>query len=206
MAGSLALVGDDHGAVSSTLPTQSEHNFSALMMPVLHPASVQEYLDFGLLGWAMSRYCGTWIGFKCLTETVESSASVTVDPDRLDIVVPDDEEPTDAAIRLGEDRLQIEARLQEDKVYAALRFARENRIDRTVWDSPNPRLGILTAGKSYLDVRQALDDLGNRRESRGGSSASGSTRRGWSGRWSAEARAPSPTGWRKSSSSRKSAR
>ena len=158
--GVLALVGDDHAAVSSTLPTQSEHNFSALMMPVLHPASVQEYLDFGLLGWAMSRYCGTWIGFKCLTETVESSASVTVDPDRLDIVVPDDEEPTDAAIRLGEDRLQIEARLQEDKVYAALRFARENRIDRTVWDSPNPRLGILTAGKSYLDVRQALDDLG----------------------------------------------
>ena len=158
--GVLALVGDDHGAVSSTLPTQSEHNFAALMMPVLHPASVQEYLDFGLLGWAMSRYCGTWVGFKCLTETVESSASVTVDPGRLEIVVPDDEEPTDAAIRLGEDRLQIEARLQEDKIYAALRFARENRIDRTVWDGPNARLGILTAGKSYLDVRQALDDLG----------------------------------------------
>ena len=109
--GVLALVGDDHGAVSSTLPTQSEHNFAALMMPVLHPASVQEYLDFGLLGWAMSRYCGTWVGFKCLTETVESSASVTVDPGRLEIVVPDDEEPTDASIRLGEDRLQIEARL-----------------------------------------------------------------------------------------------
>ncbi len=158
--GVLALVGDDHGAVSSTLPTQSEHNFAALMMPVLHPASVQEYLDFGLLGWAMSRYCGTWVGFKCLTETVESSASVTVDPDRLRIVVPEDDEPTDASIRLGEDRLQIEARLQEDKIYAALRFARENRIDRTIWDSPNPRLGILTAGKSYLDVRQALDDLG----------------------------------------------
>ena len=158
--GVLALVGDDHGAASSTLPTQSEHNFAALMMPVLHPASVQEYLDFGLIGWAMSRHCGIWVGFKCLTETVESSASVSVDPGRVAIAVPDDEPPGDTAIRLGEDRLQIEAKLQEDKVYAALRFARANRIDRLVWDSPRPRFGILTAGKSYLDVRQAFDDLG----------------------------------------------
>ena len=158
--GVLALVGDDHGAVSSTLPTQSEHNFAAMMMPVLHPASVQEYLDFGLIGWAMSRHCGIWVGFKCLTETVESSASVSVDPGRVAIAIPDDEPPGDTAIRLGEDRLQIEAKLQEDKVYAALRFARANRIDRLVWDSPRPRFGILTAGKSYLDVRQAFDDLG----------------------------------------------
>ena len=158
--GVLALVGDDHGAVSSTLPTQSEHNFSAMMMPVLHPASVQEYLDFGLIGWAMSRYSGSWIGFKCLTETVESSASVAVNEGRVAIAIPADEPPSDVAIRLGDDRLQIEARLQEDKVYAALRFARANRIDRVVWDSPKPRFGILTAGKSYLDVRQALDDLG----------------------------------------------
>ena len=140
--GVLALVGDDHGAASSTLPTQSEHNFAALMMPVLHPASVQEYLDFGLIGWAMSRHCGIWVGFKCLTETVESSASVSVDPGRVAIAVPDDEPPGDTAIRLGEDRLQIEAKLQEDKVYAALRFARANRIDRLVWDSPRPRFGI----------------------------------------------------------------
>ncbi|MDE0057124.1 MAG: indolepyruvate ferredoxin oxidoreductase family protein [Defluviicoccus sp.] len=158
--GVLALVGDDHGAVSSTLPTQSEHNFAAMMMPVLHPASVQEYLDFGLIGWAMSRYSGSWIGFKCLTETVESSASVAVDEGRVAIAVPADQPPSDVAIRLGEDRLQVEARVQEEKVYAALRFARANRIDRLVWDSPKPRLGILTAGKSYLDVRQALDDLG----------------------------------------------
>ena len=158
--GVLALVGDDHGAVSSTLPTQSEHNFAAMMMPVLHPASVQEYLDFGLIGWAMSRYSGSWIGFKCLTETVESSASVAVDEGSVAIAIPADEPPSDVSIRLGEDRLQVEARLQEDKVYAALRFARANRVDRLVWDSPKPRLGILTAGKSYLDVRQALDDLG----------------------------------------------
>ncbi len=158
--GVLAMVGDDHGAVSSTLPTQSEHNFAAMMIPFLHPATVQEYLDFGLIGWAMSRYCGTWVGFKCLTETVESSASVNVAPGRLEIVVPDDAASADTAIRLGDDRLRAEERLQREKIYAALRFARANRVDRVVWDSPTPRFGILTAGKSYLDVRQALDDLG----------------------------------------------
>ena len=158
--GVLVMVGDDHGAASSTLPSQSEHNFASMMMPVLHPASVQEYIDYGLLGWAMSRYAGTWVGFKCLTETVESSASISVDSHRPEIVIPEDGPPADAAIRLGEHRLIAEARLQQQKVYAALRFARANKIDRVVWDSPRARLGILTAGKSYLDVRQALDDLG----------------------------------------------
>jgi len=80
--GVLMLCGDDHNAVSSTVPGQSEHNMSSWMMPFLYPASVQEYLDYGLLGWAMSRYAGVWVGFKCVTEVVESSASVYVDPHR----------------------------------------------------------------------------------------------------------------------------
>ena len=88
--GVLVLAGDDHGAKSSTLPHQSDHMFSAAMMPVLYPSSVQEILDLGLHGWAMSRYSGCWVGFKCVADTVESSASVYIDPERTKIVVPDD--------------------------------------------------------------------------------------------------------------------
>ncbi len=160
--GVLALVGDDHGAASSTLAGQSEHAFQSLMMPVLHPASVQEYIDFGLFGFAMSRFSGAWVGFKCLTQTVESSASIAVGPDRLDFTVPDDFEmpPGGLNIRLREERHDAEIRQHLYTVYAALSFARANAIDRVAIDSARPRLGILTAGKSYLDVRQALDDLG----------------------------------------------
>ena len=160
--GGLALVGDDHGAASSTLAGQSEHAFQSMMIPVLHPASVQEYIDYGLFGFAMSRFSGVWVGFKCLTQTVESSASIAVGPNRLEIVLPDDVELPDGGlnIRLREERHDAEIRQQRHTVYAALSFARANRIDRVVIDGARPRLGILTAGKSYLDVRQALDDLG----------------------------------------------
>ena len=159
--GVLVMCGDDHGAVSSTLPHQSEHNLASWMMPMLYPASVQEYIDYGLLGWAMSRYAGVWVGFKCVTELVESSASIHVDPHRLEIAYPDFEMPDGGLnARWPDDRWQQEERLQLHKVYAALAFARENKIDRLVIDSPKPRIGIVTTGKSYLDVRQALDDLG----------------------------------------------
>jgi indolepyruvate ferredoxin oxidoreductase len=160
--GVLVLAGDDHGAKSSTLAHQSEHMFMAAMMPVLNPANVQEYLDYGILGWAMSRYSGVWIGFKCLTETVESSASVYVDPHRVDPAIPNDfEMPTGGLhIRWPDDRLAQEERLQRHKVYAALAFARANKLDCLVIDAPQPRLGIVASGKSYLDVRQALEDLG----------------------------------------------
>src|SRR5881275_156842 len=88
--GVLVLAGDDHAAKSSTVPHQSDHQFSAAMIPVLYPSSVQEIIDLGLHGWAMSRYSGCWVGFKCVSDTVESSASVSVDPDRVKIIVPDD--------------------------------------------------------------------------------------------------------------------
>ncbi|MDP6346338.1 MAG: indolepyruvate ferredoxin oxidoreductase family protein, partial [Alphaproteobacteria bacterium] len=160
--GVLMLCGDDHNAVSSTVPGQSEHNLASWMMPMLYPAGVQEYLDYGLLGWAMSRYAGLWIGFKCVTEVVESSASVAVDPHRLDIQYPEDFEmpPGGLSIRWPDDRWTQEERLQRHKAYAALAFARVNGIDRMVLDAPSPRIGIVAAGKSYLDTRQALDDLG----------------------------------------------
>ncbi|MBS0320142.1 MAG: indolepyruvate ferredoxin oxidoreductase family protein [Proteobacteria bacterium] len=160
--GVLVLAGDDHAAKSSTLPHQSDHQFSAAMIPVLYPSSVQEILDLGLHGWAMSRYSGCWVGFKCVSDTVESSSSVYVDPSRVNIVVPTDFPlPRDGvSIRWPDAFLATEARMQDYKIYAALHYARVNQLNRIVIDSPNPRLGIITSGKSYLDVRQALDDLG----------------------------------------------
>ncbi|MEC9345964.1 MAG: indolepyruvate ferredoxin oxidoreductase family protein [Pseudomonadota bacterium] len=160
--GVLLLAGDDHAGVSSTLLHQSEHVFASAMIPMLHPASVQEYLDYGLLGWAMSRYSGCAVGFKCVSETVESAASVHVDPHRVQVQIPTDFDMPDGGlgIRWPDDRFQEEHRLHRHKVYAALAFARANGIDRTIIDSPRPRLGIITTGKSYLDVMQALDDLG----------------------------------------------
>jgi indolepyruvate ferredoxin oxidoreductase len=160
--GVLVLAGDDHGAKSSTLPHQSDHQFSAAMMPVLYPSSVQEILDLGLHGWAMSRYSGLWVGFKCVADTVESSASVDIDPARTRIIVPDDFPlpPDGVSIRWPDPFLATEARMQNYKVYAALHYCRANNLNRIVIDSPRPRLGIITSGKSYLDVRQALDDLG----------------------------------------------
>jgi indolepyruvate ferredoxin oxidoreductase len=160
--GVLLLAGDDHTCKSSTLPHQSEYAFMDASIPVLNPSGVQEILDLGLYGWAMSRYSGCWIAFKTIAETVDSSASVEVGPERIDITLPDDfEMPIGGLnIRWPDQPLDQEYRLHKYKLYAALAFARANRLDRIVIDSPRPRFGIVTAGKSYLDVRQALDDLG----------------------------------------------
>jgi len=160
--GVLVLAGDDHAAKSSTMPHQSDHQFSAAMMPVLYPSSVQEIVDLGLHGFAMSRYSGCWVGFKCVSDTVESSASIDVDPTRVPIIIPDDFPlpPDGIHIRWPDPFIATEARMQDYKVYAALHYCRVNRLNRIVIDSPKPRLGIIASGKSYLDVRQALDDLG----------------------------------------------
>jgi indolepyruvate ferredoxin oxidoreductase len=160
--GVLVIAGDDHAAKSSTLPHQTEHIFKAVLMPVLYPSNIQEYLDYGLHGWAMSRYSGCWVAFKALADTVETSASVRVDLAAVDIVLPTDFElPADGLnIRWPDPPLVQEARLLNHKLYAALAYCRANKLNRVIIDSPAPRLGILTAGKSYLDVRQALDELG----------------------------------------------
>ncbi|UCH74015.1 MAG: indolepyruvate ferredoxin oxidoreductase family protein [Rhodospirillales bacterium] len=160
--GVLALAGDDHTCRSSTLPHQSDHAFADASIPVLNPAGVQEVIDLGLLGFAMSRFSGCWIGFKTVAETVETSASVEIDPLRLAIATPDNfEMPEDGLnIRWPDSPNAQEYRLHRYKLYAALAFARANRLDRVAISSPRPRLGIVTVGKSYLDVRQALEDLG----------------------------------------------
>jgi indolepyruvate ferredoxin oxidoreductase len=160
--GVLALAGDDHAAKSSTLPHQSDHIFKACMMPVLYPATVQEYLDLGLHGIAMSRFAGVWVGVKTVTEVVEASASVMVDPERVDIVLPQDfAMPAGGLnIRWPDTPLEQEARLLDYKLYAALAYCRANKLNHTVVDSPHARFGIVASGKAYLDTRQALADLG----------------------------------------------
>ncbi|WP_447729351.1 indolepyruvate ferredoxin oxidoreductase family protein [Pseudoxanthomonas suwonensis] len=160
--GVLALAADDHACRSSTLPHGSEDEFVSAMMPVLNPAGVQDILDLGLVGWAMSRYTGRWIGFKTIAETVESSASVDVDPFARRIVLPEDFElpPGGLNIRWPDPPLDQEMRLHRYAVRAAQAFARANQVDRIVLDSPRARLGIVTTGKSYLDVLQALEYLG----------------------------------------------
>ena len=160
--GVLVLAGDDHACRSSTLPHQSEHEFISAMMPILNPAGVQDILDMGMLGWAMSRFSGRWVGFKTIAETVESSASVNVDPHQLDIVIPTDFAlpPGGLNIRWPDPPMDQEMRLHQYAMHAVVAFARANGIDRTVFDSPKARLGIVTTGKSYLDVLQALEYLG----------------------------------------------
>ncbi|SIQ25234.1 indolepyruvate ferredoxin oxidoreductase family protein [Solilutibacter tolerans] len=162
--GVLALAADDHNCRSSTLPHGSEHEFVSAMMPVLNPAGVQDILEMGLLGFAMSRYTGRWVGFKTIAETVESSASVDVNPFAQAILLPGDDDfemPVgDLNIRWPDPPLDQEMRLHRYAVKAAQAFARVNKIDRTVIDSGHARLGIVTTGKSYLDVLQALEYLG----------------------------------------------
>jgi indolepyruvate ferredoxin oxidoreductase len=160
--GVLLLAGDDHGCQSSTLAHQSEQVLIAAMIPVINPATVQEYLDFGVIGIAMSRYSGCWVGFKTIAEAVESSASVAVDPHRVEIVLPSDYEmpPGGLNIRWPDTALEQERRLHGPKMDAVLAFARANPLDRLVFDPPQARFGIMATGKAYLDVRQALDDLG----------------------------------------------
>jgi len=160
--GVIALAGDDHGCQSSTLPHQSEQVFSAAMIPVVNPATVQEYLDFGILGFALSRYSGCWVGFKAISETVESGASVWVDPERIRVMLPTDFQlpPGGLGIRNPDAPLEMERRLHGPKMDAVRAFVRANGFDRIAIDPPRARIGIMTTGKAYLDTRQALEDLG----------------------------------------------
>jgi len=162
--GVLVVAGDDHPGKSSSICNHSEPLLAALGIPTLYPANVQEILDFGIHGWAMSRYSGAWTGFKTVNETVEMTATADVDPQRLQIVIPADfalpegglnGRPTYMADRVADETLALSQRLP-----AAQAYAYANGLDRVALDASRRRLGIVTAGKAYLDVRQALDSLG----------------------------------------------
>ena len=159
--GVLAIAGDDHVSKSSTAAHQSDHIFKACGLPVFFPASVQDVLDYGIHGLAMSRFAGVWAGMKTIQEVVESSATTLIDPNRVQIVLPEFEMPVGGVhIRWPDDALSQEARLFNYKWYAALAYIRANKLNHTVIQGPNDRFGLIASGKAYNDTRQALLDLG----------------------------------------------
>jgi indolepyruvate ferredoxin oxidoreductase len=161
--GVLVFAGDDHGAESSTVPHQSEFALLDAMMPVLHPAGLQELFDYGLLGYALSRFSGNWVGIKCVHDTVESTAVIDAGLDRVTPVIPHDfaMPPGGLNLRAPDDRFDQERRLHVHKREAAVAFARVNNLNRiTLRGGPHPKIGVVSTGKSYLDVLQALEELG----------------------------------------------
>ena len=160
--GVLAVAGDDHACKSSTVPHQSEYMFIGAAMPVLNPADVQDVLDYGIYGWALSRYSGCWVGLKAITENMDSAISADIDPARIRIRLPHDfaEPPGGLNAQWPTTALEQERLLHKYRIYAARAFALANHLNRVTLDTTNPRLGIVTSGKSYLDVMEALDDLG----------------------------------------------
>ena len=160
--GVLAIAGDDHACKSSSLPHQSEHMFIGASVPVLSPSNVQEVLDLGIFGWELSRYSGCWVALKAVTENMDSAISANIDPNRIKIVIPENFElPEDGVHARWPDKpLDQEVRLNKFKIYAAREFARVNGLNKIIFDSPAPRFGIITSGKAYLDVMQALEDIG----------------------------------------------
>ena len=159
--GVLAVAGDDHVAKSSTAAHQSDHIFKACGLPVFFPASVQDVLDMGVHGIALSRFAGIWSGMKTIQEIVESSATAQIDPHRVKIILPEFDMPAGGIhIRWPDPALDQEARLFDYKWYAALAYIRANKLNHNVVQGPNDRFGIIASGKAYNDTRQALLDLG----------------------------------------------
>ncbi|MDE0309074.1 MAG: indolepyruvate ferredoxin oxidoreductase family protein [Acidiferrobacterales bacterium] len=159
--GVLVAMGDDHACESSTTAHQSEYALVDAMIPILNPSGVQDIVDFGLYGWALSRYSGCWVGLKCVHDTVEASASIVLDRDRAGFVTPEDIVLPSGGlnIRWPDTPLQQEQRLHEHKLPAVQAFWRANSLDRIVMDSAHAKVGIVTSGKSYSDVRRALKEL-----------------------------------------------
>ncbi|MCC2973636.1 indolepyruvate ferredoxin oxidoreductase family protein [Massilia sp. IC2-476] len=161
LGGVLVIAGDDHGCVSSSMPHQSDHAFMAWGMPVLNPANIEEYLEFGLYGWALSRFSGAWVGFKAISETVEGGAVVELPEPPVFQAPHGYVPPADGLHYRWPDlpSLAIEQRVA-DKLQAVHAFAGVNSIDRLVVAAPGAKLGIIAAGKAYLDLLEALERLG----------------------------------------------
>ncbi|WP_428671364.1 indolepyruvate ferredoxin oxidoreductase family protein [Roseibium sp.] len=163
--GVLALAGDDHLAKSSILPAQSEFYFEHAEIPVLNPADIQDVLDFGLHGLEMSRFTSLWTALICIADTMDASATINVSPDRLRLVRPLDDDPRkdyhqNRDLLLG-NRLETERLVRELRIPAAQNYVRTNGLDRVTFGTrQNVKLGIVTSGKAYRDLLQALDLMG----------------------------------------------
>ncbi len=162
--GAIALCGDDHGARSSTLAHQSDLALIHFGMPVLNPSTVEELVSYGLAAWAISRYSGCWMGMKALTDTVEGGASIPADMDTAAYQVPTDFVLPEGGLNLrarNGSALEVEARHFEQRHPAAQAWVRANGLDRLAWgNAPRNRLGLVSTGKAYLDVIEALRGLG----------------------------------------------
>jgi indolepyruvate ferredoxin oxidoreductase len=161
--GVLAVAGDDHAAQSSTFAHQSDFAFQSACLPVLHPAGIDDYIPLGLAGYAMSRFAGLWVGFKAVSETAESGGTVTLAQPhfrRPDMALPPHGLNVDPRLPWPAKRTEYERRLIDERVPAALAWARANRLDRLVFGRPDARLGIVTVGKAHHDVVRALAVLG----------------------------------------------
>ena len=162
--GVLVAMGDDHSAESSTELHQSEYALVDAMMPILSPAGVQDILDFGIKGWALSRYAGVWVGIKCLKDTIEVTEVVDASHDRVELVEPNDKNHEELNIRLGDTPPAREDRLHNKKIRAAKIFARANKLNRVDYSPTEKKIGIISAGKSWLDTVHALTLLGINKE------------------------------------------
>ena len=160
--GVIAVAGDDHACKSSTLPSQSEFAFQDYEMPVLSPADVQEVLDYGLAGIALSRFSGLWVGLIALADTMDSAVTIDVSLDRHRFVAPSDfvMPRGGLGIRIKDQPIDKERRLRQHKIPAALAWAKANGIDRTVFRGKTARLGIICQGQAYKDVIEALAAMG----------------------------------------------
>ncbi|MAN46741.1 MAG: indolepyruvate ferredoxin oxidoreductase [Hyphomonas sp.] len=159
--GVISIIGDDHNCKSSTLPSQSEFAMQDAEIPVLNPASIQDVLDYGIHGWAMSRFSGAWTGLVALADTMDSGAVVSVDLDRFTFVTPDFALPEDGVhMRRGDSPLDKERRLRQVKLPAAQAYVRANQLDQIILPSPKPRIGVIVTGQAARDVFEALAALG----------------------------------------------
>ncbi|KIC48555.1 indolepyruvate ferredoxin oxidoreductase family protein [Tateyamaria sp. ANG-S1] len=158
--GVLVAMGDDHTGESSTVLHQSEWALIDAYMPVVSPAGVQEIMDYGIYGWALSRFSGLWVGLKTMKDTVEATSVVDGDPHRLSLSVPDYVLPEGGLnIRLVDTPTEQEARMIDHKRFAAEAFSRANRMDKRMWGKPGAKIGFVAAGKNWLDLVHALNLL-----------------------------------------------
>jgi indolepyruvate ferredoxin oxidoreductase len=156
----LVLAGDDHPCKSSSIPHQSDFSLMNVAIPVLFPGNTQEILDFGLMGIAMSRHSGAWVGMKLLTQVCDGGGTVEVALDRFAPVLPPGyEKKTDHRLFIPYTNM-VEPEANRRRLEAAKEFARLNGLNRWFGAKDNAKLGIATAGKYYYDLMQALRDLG----------------------------------------------